>query len=141
MSGKLLTLVSVLWLANSALGAAIAIREGLPGRFAGMRRWNDPSADFFRGPGTALSPGLPMMAAQAVFTVFSTCEGTAGVVGTTVLGAGGTIGVLGEPIVYRVLSPKTFDPAKAGTLSAAIILSPLMAVLGARRLLTLRRGR
>jgi hypothetical protein len=134
----LLTLVSVLWLLNSALGAAMAIREDLPAEFAGMTRWRDPSSDFFRGSGTALSPGLPMMAAQAIFTLLSTRgdrTGTAGVAGMTVLGAGGTIGVLGEPITYRALSPGTFDPAKAAVAATAASLSALMALLGARRLL------
>jgi hypothetical protein len=134
----LLTLVSVLWLLNSALGAAMAIREDLPAEFASMTRWRDPSSDFFRGSGTALSPGLPMIAAQAIFTLLSTCggrTGTAGVAGMTVLGAGGTIGVLGEPITYRALSPGTFDPAKAAVAATAASLSALMALLGARRLL------
>ena len=56
----------------------------------------------------------------------------------TALGAGATIGVLGEPITYGTLSPWTFDPIKAGIVSAAIILSLSMTVLGARRLLTLK---
>ena len=64
------SMVCILWLLNSMIGARVAIREDLPGEFAGMTRWHDPSADFFRGGGTALSPGLPMMAAQAVFTVY-----------------------------------------------------------------------
>ena len=88
---KLLPLVSALWLLNSAIGAAIAIREDLPAEFAGMTRWHDPSADFFRGTGTALSPGLPMMAALAIFTILSTRggkAGTVGVAGMTALGAG-----------------------------------------------------
>jgi hypothetical protein len=136
--------VCVLWLLNSAIGARVAIREDLPGRFAGMTRWHDPSADFFRGGGTALSPGLPMMAAQAVSTVLSTRGGRAGQVGAAglaALGAGSTVGVLGEPITYGVLSPRTFDPAKAPIVSAAIVLSTLMTVLGARRLRALRSDR
>jgi hypothetical protein len=131
-------------LLNSAIGAGIAIREDLPAEFAGMTRWHDPSADFFRGTGTALSPGLPMMAALAIFTILSTRggkAGTVGVAGMTALGAGGTIGVLGEPITYKALSPTTFDPVKAPIVSAAVVLSPLMAVLGARRLFTLRSER
>ena len=109
---RLLPLVSVLWLLNSAFGAAIAIREDLPAEFAGMSRWHDPSADFFRGSGTALSPGLPMMAALAVFTLLSQRggrAGTVGVVGMTMLGAGATIGVLGEPITTGRSPPATFD--------------------------------
>jgi len=139
-----LSIVSMLWLLNSAIGARVAIREDLPGRFAGMTRWHDPSADFFRGGGTALSPGLPMMAAQAVFTVLSTRGGRTGKVGAAglaALGAGSTVGVLGEPITYRVLSSRSFDPAKAPIVSAALVLSALMTVLGARRLHALRSDR
>ena len=132
------------WLLNSAIGARVAIREDLPGKSAGMTIWHDPSADFFRGGGTALSPGLPMMAAQAGFTVLSTRGGRAGKVGAAglaALGAGSTVGVLGEPITYRVLSPGRFDLAKAPVVSAAIILSALMTVLGVRRLRALRSDR
>jgi hypothetical protein len=140
-SDRLLPLISALWLLNSALGAAVSIREDLPGEFAGMTRWHDPSSDFLTGGGTALSPGLPMMAAQVIFTALSTRGGRAGAVGVagmTALGAGATIGVLGEPITYGALSPRTFDPITAGIVSAAITLSLSMTVLGARRLLTLK---
>jgi hypothetical protein len=49
--------------------------------------------------------------------------------------------VLGEPITYRALSPGTFDPAKVPIVSAAIVLSAMMAVLGARQLIALSSGR
>jgi hypothetical protein len=139
-----LSMVSVLWLLNAAIGARVAIREDLPQEFAGMTRWHDPSANFFKDGGTALSPGLPMMGAQALFRVLSTRggrSGKAGAAGLTVLGAGGTVGVLAETITYRVLSSKTFDPAKVPIVSAAIVLSPLMAILGASRLRALRSDR
>ena len=140
-----LLMVSVLWLLNSAIGARLAIREDLPAEWvAGLYVGRDASADFFKGGGTALSPGLPMMIAQALFAVLSTRGGRAGIAGAaglTVLGAGGTVGVLAETITYRVLSPRTFDPVKAGIVSAAAVFSPLMAVLGVRRLSALRHGR
>ena len=103
---RLLPLISALWLLNSALGAAVVIREDLPGEFAGMNRWHHPSSGFLTGGGTTLSPGLPMMAAQTIFTASSMCDGRAGpvgVAGMTALGAGATIGVLGEPITYEAL--------------------------------------
>ena len=75
---RLLPRISALWLLNSALGAAVAIREDLPGEFASMNRWQHPSSDFLTGGGTALSPGLPMMAAQAIFTALSLRGGRAG---------------------------------------------------------------
>jgi hypothetical protein len=85
-----------------------------------------------------------MMAAQALFAVLSARGGMAGKVGTlglTLLGVGGTVGVLAETITYRVLSPRTFGVAKAPIVAVAVVLSPLMAILGARRLSALRNGR
>ncbi len=140
-----LSMVSVLWLLNSAIGARVAIREDLPAEWvAGLYVGRDASAEFFKGGGTALSPGLPMMVAQALFAVLSTrggSAGKAGAAGLSVLGVGGTVGVLAETITYRVLSPRTFDPAKAPIVSVAIGLSVLMTVLGGRRLRALRSGR
>lgn len=142
---KLLSLVCVLWLLNSAIGARIAVKEGLPAEWvAGLYVGRDASAEFFKGTGTALSPGLPMMVVQALFTILSTRSGRSGMVGAaglTLLGAGGTVAMLAETITYRVLSPKTFDPPKAAIGLAAIILMPLMTILGWRRLRAVRSGR
>ena len=139
---KLLSWVCTVWLLNAATGAAVAIREDLPGELiASVFTGRDASAEFFKGPGTALSPGLAHIAAQALFAVLSTRGGRlgeAGATGLVVVGAGATAGALGEKITYRVLSPKTFDPAKAAIVSAGLILSSLMTFLGARRLLVLR---
>ena len=138
----MLSLVCALWLLNAATGAAVAIREDLPGELiAGVFTGRDASAEFFMGPGTALSPGLAHIAAQAIFAVLSTRSdraGKAGAAGLVVVGAGASAGALGEKITYRVLSPEAFDPAKAFIVSAGIFLSTLMTALGARRLLVLR---
>jgi hypothetical protein len=130
--------VSALYLLSAAVGAVVAIREGMPGEFLGRKSGRGASADFFRGTGTALSPGLAMLAAQSVLTVLSTRGGKAGMAGTaglTTLGAGSVVGMLGEPVAYRAFSPKTFDPAKAALVSLLVILPALTAFLGARRLL------
>ncbi len=85
-----------------------------------------------------------MMITQALLAVLSTRGGMAGTVGAarlTVLDVGGPVGMLSETVTYRVLSPKTFDPARAAMVSATVILSPLMAILGGRRLRAPRRGR
>ncbi len=131
--------VSALYLLSAAVGAGVAIREGMPGEFAGRKSGRSASTDFFRGAGTALSPGLAMLSAQSVFTVLSTRGGKARIIGTvglTALGAGATVGMLGEPIAYRVFSPKTLDPAKAALVSALVALPLLTTALGVRRLLT-----
>jgi hypothetical protein len=133
-----LSVICVLWLLNSAIGARVALKEGLPAEWiADLYVGRDASAEFFKGGGTALSPGLPMMVVQALFTVLSARGGKAGksgAVGLALLGTGGTIGVLAETITYRVLSPKTFDAVKAPIVLSAVVLSPLMAIVGSRRL-------
>lgn len=129
-----LALVSALYL----LTATVAIRAGMPGELAGRASGRAARGDF------ALSPGLAMLAAQAIFTVLSTRggkAGTAGAAGLTALGTGATVGMLGEPVTYRVLSPRTFDPAGAALVSALIALPSLTAVLGARRLQSMRSTR
>jgi hypothetical protein len=65
----------------------------------------------------------------------------AGSAGLTLLGVGGTLGVLVETITYRVLSPKTFNYHKATIVLAAIVLAPLMSILSWRRVHELRSGR
>ncbi len=70
--------VSALYLLSAAVGAGVAIRDDMPGEFAGRRSGRSASADFFRGTGTALSPGLAMLAAQAVLTVLSARGGHGG---------------------------------------------------------------
>jgi hypothetical protein len=143
---SVLFMICMLWLLNSAIGARVAVKEGLRAEWvAGLYVGQEyASAGFFKGGGTALSPGLPMMVAQAVLTALSTRDGRAGktgALGLTLLGMGGTIGVLAETITYRVLLPRTFDAAKAPIVLTAVVLSPLMAVLGARRLSVLRNDR
>jgi hypothetical protein len=140
-SSDLLPWVSALYLLTAALGAAMAIREDLPGEFAGRTSRRAASADFLKGTGTALSPGLAMLFAQSVLTLLSTRggkAGTTGVAGLTVLGMGATIGMLGEPITYRVLSSDVFDAAKTALVSALIVLPSLMSALGMKRLLAMR---
>jgi hypothetical protein len=138
-----LPLVSALYLLTAAIGAATAIREDLPGEFAGRTSGHSASADFLRGTGTALSPGLVMLCAQSLFTLLSTrCgkAGTAGDAGLTLLGVGATVGMLGEPIAYRVLSPQGCDPWKAVLVSALLVLPSSMSVLGMKRLLAVYHG-
>src|SRR5262249_61058535 len=69
-------LVSTAYIANALVGARMAIRDSLPQSPFGIRTGRTPSADFYTGTGTALSPGLPILAAQAVTSVALT--GSAG---------------------------------------------------------------
>jgi hypothetical protein len=70
--------------------------------------------DFIYGRGTALSPPLVCMVAQALLTWLAWNQmnrrSTWGVIGLTLFGAATFIGALGEPITYELLNPVTFNP-------------------------------
>jgi hypothetical protein len=142
---SLLSLVSLLWLLNSAIGARVAVREGLPAEWVtDVYVGQDASAEFFEGTGTALSPWAPhddhaSAACGAQHTLQYGRNGRGRWADRAE--RRGTVGMLAETVTYRVLSPKTLDPARAAIVSATVILSPLMAIIGGRRTHALRRGR
>ena len=133
-------MASLLYLLSASTGARIAIDDDIRGEFLGTCSENMPQEDFVYGMGTALSPGVKMLAAQVAATALAGRRGLPGKVGAfalTLLGAGATVGMLGEAVTYRVLNPKTFDPPKAIVVVANVALPVAMAVLGGREL----RGR
>ena len=131
------TILSLAYLLAAGAGAAIAIREGLPGAFLGRTTGRTAREDFLLGAGTALSPGLGMLIVQATLTLLARRSGRAGVVGTAglaLIGAGATVGALGEPIVWRVLSPRGFDPPQTALVAAMITLSVALSGASVRAL-------
>lgn len=134
---KPLVVASALYFANASMGAKIALDEELPAEFAGIRTGKPVVVDFLTWFGTALSPPLPMMLAHAALTALALRgekAGRLGVKGLTALGALFTIGMLGEPITYRALRPRTVDPLKAALITGNIVFPILMALFGAREL-------
>ena len=134
-----MTILSLAYILAAGAGATVAIREDLPGAFLGRTTGRTAREDFLLGAGTALSPGLAMLAVQAALTLLARRGGRAGAVGAAglaLLGAGATVGLVGEPIVWRVLSRRGFDPPKAALVAVLIVLP--LAMLGAS-LHTLRR--
>jgi hypothetical protein len=96
--------------------------------------------DFLYGDGTAMSPGLPWLAAQGVLTFLASQKGfwgTLGVVGLTLFGLLSGVLSLSEPIVRRICSRATFRPLKAGI----IVVPSVMMVFGILDLLRRRRER
>lgn len=140
-----LVLASSAYLVNAALGARFAIRENLPAAFGGTLRHrlpaalafrrgqNDARPDFWFGWGTAIAPPAAILLLQAGLTAFCLSTGRmrdVGVKGLTTLGGAYLLGHAGEPIVYRVLRPKEFDPAKAAIVSTGMGLSLVMLLRG-----------
>jgi hypothetical protein len=73
-----LALVSTLRLLNASAGAAPAIRRGLAANWGGVRHGRDVARDFVGAKGTALSPPLAMMVAQALLAAAALRPGRAG---------------------------------------------------------------
>jgi hypothetical protein len=135
---------SILYLVNAGVGATIALRENLPGEFAGKRSGKPARDDFVTGFGTALSPSLSMLVVQALFIVLMRHPGrlrTLGIGGLTINGVLFTIGMLGEPITYRIFTPRAFDLPKALVVAGNIGLPLSMLVFGASELAARRQLR
>jgi hypothetical protein len=119
-----------------ATGAALlAISRNMPAGFGGMSSGLSVTNDFLIGMGTALSPPLWWMLAQAFFTLRT--ARTAGrsrgaVVALIAFGATECIGALGEPVTFQAFAPSTFDPTLAVTQLGMIVLPLLTAVFGVR---------
>ena len=128
-----LLLSSGLYLVNGCIGALVAIRDELPGDFVGRRSGKTARGDFLTGAGTALSPAAWMLMLQAGCMLLARRRGRPGAVGRvglSIIAIGGLIGVLGEPIIYQVLTPRTFDPLKA-VISVGNIMLPVLTLLSA----------
>jgi hypothetical protein len=89
--------------------------------------------DFLYGGGTAMSPGLPWLIAQALLTVLvfrKSWWGMFGVVGLIIFGLLSGVFSLTEPIVREIYGPGVFDPLKAVIEAGIIILPFVMMVFG-----------
>jgi hypothetical protein len=133
LTQRALTVASCLYLFNASTGARVAIDEDIPTMFLGRCSPNMPQEDFVRGMGTALSPGVKMLAAQVALTLLVGKRGPlrkVGALGLALYGAAATVGMLGERITYVALHPKTFDPPRAIIILGNIFLPVTMLVLG-----------
>lgn len=138
MSSKTLkgpVLASILFLVSASVGVVMAITTYLPARFGGLLSGTDVVRDFLLFNGTALSPDLALMLGQVALTVCAIRRGRAGfvgVVGLTILGAGYTVGQLGEPVTLVSLTPATFSAAPATVALVNLASSLLMVAFGVR---------
>jgi hypothetical protein len=138
---KRLITSSMLYMAIALIGAVVAITENRPANAGGFSTGLPVVPDFLYGNGTAMSPPLYMLVAQAIFTVLAPRRdrwGTFGVGGLTIAGLLFAIGALVEPILFEIFSPATFDFFKA-TIEAGLIILPLMMMVFGIREWTGRR--
>jgi hypothetical protein len=88
---------------------------------------------FLIGFGTALSPPLWWMLAQAFCTARAARSATRPTIGAlTAIGAVECIGALGEPVTLQALAPATVDPLLAVTQLGMILLPLAIVIFGVR---------
>ena len=132
---KRLITSSVLYMIIALIGAAVAILESRPSDPGGVSTGLPVLQDFLYGNGTAMSPPLYMLAAQAIFTILALRRdrrGTFGVGGLTIAGLLFGVGMLVEPILLEIFNPATFDLFQALIVIALIVVPLVMLVFGIR---------
>lgn len=132
---KRLITSSVLYIVIALIAAAVAIKENLPAQPLGENTGTGLPVlqDFLYGNGTAMSPGLTWLTAQAILTFLALRKGrwgTIGVAGLTLFGLLSGVFSLTEPIVRKIFHPTTFDPLKAVIETGIIVVPFVMMVLG-----------
>jgi hypothetical protein len=132
---KRLVTSSLLYIVIAVIAASIAINENLPAQPMGEGSGSGKPVlqDFLYGGGTAMSPGLPWLIAQALLTVLvfrKSWWGMFGVVGLIIFGLLSGVFSLTEPIVREIYGPGVFDPLKAVIEAGIIILPFVMMVFG-----------
>jgi len=126
---------SILYMVIGMIGAVVAITENRPANAGGFSTGLPVLQDFLYGNGTALSPPLYMLAAQAIFTILAPRRdrwGTFGVGGLTIAGLLFGVGMFVEPIPLEIFNPSSFELSKALIVIALIIVPFVMMVFGIR---------
>ena len=134
VSGRLLaiTTVSGLYIGTAALGTWVAVQEGMAGRPFGWDLGMAPLPSFVFGLGTALSAPLVLLIALVAANVMLHRErghAHVGLVALAVLAAGFLVGMLAEPITWRLLRTGSGFGLTTGVVIANIVLPVILIVL------------
>jgi hypothetical protein len=125
--------ISLAYTVNAIDGARIAMRDTLYEQPFGIRSGIPVSRDFYFGGGTALSPGLPFLIAQAGIT--GTLAGPAPTARKSmdllaIFGTAYTIGQLSEPLALRTLAhPRTSGGQRLRIVLGNVVLPAAMTVI------------
>ena len=134
--------LSAMYLVVACVGGAVAVDDDLPAAFLGIRTGLPPLRDWLYGMGTALSPPFVAMLVQAALIAALFRHDVwheRAVRGLTLLAAVEFLGMLGEPITYRVLPPAPGEGLHAALVVVFLALPLSVVVLGGRRWRALSR--
>jgi hypothetical protein len=135
--------VSLVYLGWAGIAAAVAIARNLPAGFAGTQTGLSAARDFLFGMGTALSPPIWWMAAQAACVALamrSASRRRTFTIGLIAFGISEFVGALGEPITWQLALRPNADPAISAIQTGMILLPLLVIVSGLRSLFRASRG-
>ena len=141
---KRLVTSSILYMGIILIAAVIAMLENLPAEAAGLTSNAPVWQGFLYGNGTAMSPPLYWLIAQAVLTALAPRRGfwgIAGIVGLIVTGLLFSVFGALEPIVLKIFNPATFDLLKVIVVTGGIVLAILMVIFGVLELARRSRSR
>jgi hypothetical protein len=125
-----MTAASAAYVASALLGARQSIRDSLTEAPFGHRSGRDARGDFLR-TGTALSPGVPMLATQIFVTGLAFQPGALGRDGARLLALHGALyfgGQLAEPVTYQTMSHLGSTPRARAIQIVANIAIPAVLV-------------
>ena len=129
--------LSAVYIAGALAGAHISFRDNLPEKCLGIDFKRNVRPDFYTGGGTALSPGLPMLVAQAVLTGMTAGPAQTSRKSIHALAVGGVLysaGQMCEPITYRVLAHPLEHPDRLAVVVSNIVVPVVMAGAAVRAL-------
>ena len=128
--------LSMAYIASAIDGARIAMRDSLYEQPFGIRSGIPVSRDFYFGGGTALSPGLPFLVAQAAIT--GTLAGPAPTARKsmdllTIFGAAYSVGQIAEPLALRTLAhPRSAASGRLRVVIGNVVLPAAMGIVAYR---------
>lgn len=127
--------LSASYIGSALLGAHLAIRDTLHEAPFGWRSDRDVRTEFLRGTGTALSPSLPAIVAQAAVTGFVSAPPEQARNACKVLSIGGVlfaVGQLSEPLAWHVLlHPRRAPRERLLVVVGNIVLPATLAIVAA----------
>jgi hypothetical protein len=124
-------IASLAYLVWAGVAAAVAIARNLPAGFAGTETGLSAARDFLFGMGTALSPPIWWMAAQAVcvgLAMRAAGRRRAFTIALIAFGISEFVGALGEPITWQLARRPGADLALSA-IQAGMIFLPLLVIV------------
>jgi hypothetical protein len=127
------TIFSAAYMLNALNGARVAIRDSLAEAPFGIHSNRSIRTEFLAGTGTALSPGLPMLAAQGALTgAGATQRSLSATDALAIFGGLYFIGQLAEPITYRGVSRGRSRIERYSIIAGNLVLPAAMSVAAIR---------